>query len=228
MRGDAKETAESGRGGKVGSPMLPGILGRKVGMTHIFDDTGIMIPVSVIQAGPVFVTQIKAPEKDGYSAVQVGFEALPKRKINRPQHGHFRNAGVEPTRFLREFRVDDASSITVGQSFSVELFSPGDRIVVSGTSKGKGFAGGMKRHHFHGQTMTHGFMTHRRPCSVGATGPARVFKGHKGPGHMGDERVSQSGLKIVAVDVEKNLLLVSGSIPGAPGGLVEVRKDRKG
>jgi large subunit ribosomal protein L3 len=207
--------------------MLPGLLGRKVGMTHVFDDAGRMVPVSVIEAGPCFVTQIKNPERDGYSAVQLGFGLMPRRKTTKPMQGHFKAADVDPARHLREFRVSDTSDIALGQKISVELFDVGERIVVSGTSKGRGFAGAMKRHGFHGQTATHGFMTHRRPCSAGATGPARVFKGKKGPGHMGAERVSQRGLRVVAVDADRNLLLVSGSVPGANGGIVEVRKEAR-
>ena len=204
--------------------MLPGILGRKVGMTHIFDDNGRMVTVSVIEAGPCFVTQIKNPERDGYTAVQVGYGEIPKRKANKPELGHLKVAGIEPVRHLREFRTDDIADVALGQKVSVDLFTVGEHVLVSGTSKGRGFAGAMKRHNFHGQTATHGFMCPRKPMSAGATGPQRVFKGHKGPGHMGAERVTQSGLRVIAVDTEKNLLLVSGSVPGANGGLLEVRK----
>jgi len=204
--------------------MLPGLLGRKVGMTHIFDDAGKMVPVCVIQAGPCYVTQIKNTDKDGYNAVQLGFGDIPKRRVKRPQAGHFKKAGTAPTRHLREFRVEDTNGVELGQVVGVDIFEVGDNIVVAGTSKGRGFAGVVKRYHFKGQTMTHGFMTHRRPCSIGATGPARVFKGIRGPGHMGAERVTQPSMRVIAVDAERNLVLVSGSVPGANGGLVEVRK----
>lgn len=206
--------------------MVPGILGRKVGMTHIFDAEGRMVPVSVIEAGPCHVTQIRTPDKEGYSAVQLGFYDMPERRTVRPMRGHFQKAGVKPKRHLREFRVSDSNEFSLGQVITAsEVFSEGDRVRVVGRSKGKGFAGGVKRHHFHGSDEGHGYMTHRRPFSGGATGPARVFKGTKKPGHMGDERVTQFGLKVVSVDKERNLLLVSGAVPGANGGLVVVARE---
>lgn len=199
-----------------------------MGMTHIFDDTGKMVPVTVIQAGPCYVTQVKSAEgSDKYNAVQVGFGDVPKKRVTRPMVGHFNKAGTPASRHLREFRVDSVGDVSVGQMYGVDIFEVGESVIVAGTSKGRGFAGAMKRHHFHGQTMTHGFMTHRRPCSVGATGPARVFKGNRGPGHMGAERVTEKGLRVVAVDSDNNLVLVSGSVPGANGGLVEVVKAGK-
>lgn len=202
--------------------MLPGILGRKVGMTHLFTEEGRMVPVTVIQAGPVYVTHIKTAENDGYDAVQVGFEETKSRKLTYPQAGHLKKAGVGPLKVLKEFR--GKAAVEPGQKITVDIFSVGDKVKVVGTSKGKGFAGAVKRHHFRGQHMTHGYMTHRRPLSSGATGPARVFKGARRPGHMGDERVTQPGAKVVQVDAERNLILISGSVPGAAGGLVQILK----
>lgn len=204
--------------------MLPGILGRKIGMTHLFTEEGKMQPVTVIQAGPVVVTQVKTTDKDGYAAVQVGYGSKPERKVKFPEFGHLKKAGVGPVEVLREFRVEDSSGIEPGQAFTVEIFQPGEAVHIEGVSKGRGFAGAVKRHHFKGQHMSHGYMTHRRPLSSGATGPARVFKGKRGPGHMGAEKVTQLGLRIVKVDSERNLLLVSGSVPGANGGLVRILK----
>lgn len=205
--------------------MLPGILGTKVGMTHVFTEDGKMIPVTVIEAGPVYVTQIKTNDTDGYSAVQVGFGEMSDKRLTWPKYGHLKKAGVGSNlRHIREFRVDKTDGFELGQAIDVSVFAEGEDVDVIGTSKGRGFAGGVKRHHFKGQHMTHGYMTHRRPNSSGATGPQHVFKGTKKPGHMGDERVTQTGLKVVKVDAERNLILVSGSVPGANGGLVTVRK----
>lgn len=206
--------------------MVPAILGRKVGMTHIFNTDGKMVTVSVIEAGPVQVTQIRTPEKEGYSALQLGFEDIPERKANRPDRGHFKKAGVTPKRYLREIRMQDVSEFSLGQEIKVDaVFTEGERVRVTGQSKGKGFAGGVKRYHFHGADATHGYMNHRKTASNGATGPARVFKGSKRPGHMGDETVTQLGLKVVAVDATRNLLLVSGPVPGANGTLVIVARE---
>jgi large subunit ribosomal protein L3 len=206
--------------------MLPGILGRKVGMTHLFNEEGHMVPVTVIEAGPVFVTQVKTQESDGYSAVQVGFQDAKARRVTFPMAGHLKKAGAGPLKLVREFRCD-AAGLEPGQRVTVDIFAPGEKIKVEGISKGRGFAGVMKRHHFHGQHASHGYMTHRRPLSAGATGPARVFKGTRGPGHMGAAQITQGGLKVVQVDAERNLLLVSGSVPGANGGLVKIMKAGK-
>ena len=206
--------------------MLPGILGTKVGMTHVFDDEGRFIPVTVIEAGPVYVTQVKTADKDGYSAVQVGYGDQSDKQLTWPKFGHLKKAGVgKNLRHLREFRVEKVEEFEPGQEITAEIFNAGEKITVTGSSKGKGFAGGVKRHHFRGQHMTHGYMTHRRPLSSGATGPQRVFKGTKKPGQMGDERVTQKGLKVVSVDAERNLILVSGSVPGANGSLVTINKE---
>jgi len=208
--------------------MLPGILGTKIGMTNVFGEDGRMIAVTVIEAGPVYVTQIKTPDKDGYSAVQIGFQEISDKNLSFPKHGHLKKAGVKSNlRHLREFRVEQLDGYELGQEIKTDIFSEGDDIDVVGTSKGRGFAGGVKRYHFKGQHMTHGYMTHRRPLSSGATGPQRVFKGTRKPGHMGDATVTQQGLKVVKVDAERNLILVSGSVPGANGSLVTVQKTKR-
>ncbi len=205
--------------------MLPGILGTKVGMTHVFTEDGKMIPVTVIQAGPVYVTQVKTEETDGYSAVQVGFGEKSDKRLTFPKHGHLKKAGVKSNlRWLREFRVDDSASYELGQQIGADVLEEGADVTVTSTSKGKGFAGGVKRYGFKGQHMSHGYMTHRRPLSNGPTGPARVFKGKRGPGRMGNDTVTQKGLQVVSVDSERNLVLVSGSVPGANGCLVTIKK----
>lgn len=205
--------------------MLPGILGTKVGMTQIYDSEGRVIPVTVIQAGPVFVTQLKTTEKDQYNAIQVGFGDQSDKHLTYPKFGHLKKAGLtKNVRHLREFRVDSTDGFELGQTIDASIFEAGQEVTVTGTSKGKGFAGGVKRYGFAGQHMTHGYMTHRRPLSSGATGPQRVFKGTRKPGRMGTDTVTQKGLKVVAVDVERNLVLVDGSVPGANGALVTIQK----
>jgi large subunit ribosomal protein L3 len=205
--------------------MLSGILGTKVGMTHVFNEEGHMITVTVIQAGPVLVTQLKTLETDGYCAVQVGFGEKSDKHLTFPKFGHLKKAGLtHNVRWIREFRVDDSSGFEAGQSIDASIFEAGEVITVTGISKGRGFAGGVKRYHFKGQQMTHGYMTHRRPCSSGATGPQRVFKGTRKPGRMGTDTVTQKGLKIVSVDAERNLVLVDGSVPGPNGALVTINK----
>ncbi|GIV15086.1 MAG: 50S ribosomal protein L3 [Armatimonadota bacterium] len=205
------------------------ILGRKIGMTQIFDETGQAIPVSVIEAGPCVVTQVKTPEKDGYVAVQVGFGAISPKRVNKPMKGHFKKANVPPMRYLREVPVDDIGALSVGTTIHVaDVFKPGDKVKVTGTSKGRGFQGVVKRHHFHGGPQSHGSMIHRKPQSSGATDAARTFKGVKKPGHMGAERVTQKGLTVVRVDAERNLLLVRGAVPGANGGLLIIARDERG
>ncbi len=197
-------------------------------MTHLFNEDGKMVPVTVIQAGPVYVTQIKTAETDGYSAVQVGFGDAKEKSLTWPKFGHLKKSGVgKNLRTLKEIRVDDTNGFELGQEITADIFEEGEKIVVTGTSKGRGFAGGVKRYHFSGQHMTHGYMTHRRPLSNGATGPQRVFKGSRRPGHMGHETVSQKGLKVVKVDAERNLILVSGSVAGPNGGLVIIKKGGK-
>ncbi len=208
--------------------MLPGILGRKVGMTHIFNDAGKMVPVTVVEAGPVYVTQIKTEDKDGYSAIQIGYGDAKEKHLTFPKFGHLKKAGVgKNLRTLKEFRVEATDGFELGQEIGVDIFADGEAVTVTGDSKGRGFAGGVKRYHFKGQHMTHGYMTHRRPLSSGATGPQRVFKGVKKPGHMGDAQVTQKGLKVVRVDSERNLLLIDGSLPGPNGALVIIKKVAK-
>jgi len=205
--------------------MLPGILGKKIGMTHLFTEEGKMVPVTVIQAGPVFVTQIKTEDKDGYKAVQVGFEEISEKRLSFPKAGHLKKAGLAKNlRTLKEFGVDSIDGLELGQAISVDIFAEGEDVTVTGTSKGRGFQGGVKRYHFAGQHMTHGYMTHRRPLSSGATGPQRVFKGTRKPGRMGGDQVTQKGLKVVRVDAERNLILVDGSVAGPNGSLVIVNK----
>lgn len=205
--------------------MLPGILGTKIGMTHLFDEAGRMVPVTVIQAGPVYVTQVKTPETDKYSAVQVGFGDAPEKQLTWPKFGHLKRAGLlKNLRTLREFRVEDTGGFELGQEIKADIFEAGEVVTVTGISKGKGFQGGVKRYHFAGQHMTHGYMTHRRPLSSGATGPQRVFKGTRRPGRMGGDQVTQKGLKVVKVDAERNLILIDGSVPGPNGALVTINK----
>lgn len=203
-----------------------GILGKKVGMTQIFDDEGKVVPVTVLSVEPNVVTQVKTVDRDGYSAAQVGYEDVRVTKLTRPEQGHLASAGVLPKRYLREVEIQDGASVAVGQAINAgDVFAEGERVAVVGQSKGKGFAGVVKRYHFHGQNKTHGSsLTQRKPQSSGATDAARVFKGVKKPGHMGDERVTQQGLKLVRIDADRNLVLIKGAVPGANGGLVLIEK----
>ncbi|MBE3572458.1 MAG: 50S ribosomal protein L3 [Moorella humiferrea] len=208
--------------------MRKGILGKKLGMTQIFDEAGRAIPVTVIQAGPCVVIQKKTVENDGYAALQVGFEPVKENKVNKPLRGHFSKAGVTPFRYVRELRLEDAENYQVGQEIKVDIFSPGEKVDVTGISKGKGFAGGIKRHGFHRGPMEHGSKYHRRPGSLAAKGPARVFKGRRLPGHLGAERVTVLGLEVVKNDPERNLLLIKGSVPGPRRGLLIIKNSVKG
>jgi large subunit ribosomal protein L3 len=205
--------------------MIPGMIGKKIGMTQLFRDNGETV-VTVIEAGPCFVTQIKTEEKDGYNAVQLGFGEA--KRLNSPQKGHLKGVGL--FKYLREFRVEDVSSFKLGQKVDVDIFKPGDLVDVTGTSKGKGFAGVVKRHHFAGGPKTHGQSDrHRAPGSVGATTfPGRVLKGTRMAGHMGDDRVTVRNLEIVDVDSARNVLLVKGAVPGGRNGLLLIRKAVKG
>jgi len=199
------------------------IIGKKVGMTQIFDADGKVIPVTVIEAGPCIVTQVKTVEKEGYAAVQLGFEDVKEKKLNKPELGHLKKAGAAVKKHLREFRFEDCSMFQPGDEIKADMFAVGDYVDVTGTSKGKGFAGTIKRWHFHQGPMSHGSKNHRRPASSGAKGPARTFKGKHSPGQMGGNRVTVQNLEIVRVDVERNLLLVKGAVPGPKKGLVYVK-----
>ncbi len=212
------------------SSVLKGILGEKLGMTQVFDEANRIVPVTVVKAGPCVVTQIRTPELDGYSAVQLGFGAIDPRKVNQPDAGHFAKAKVTPRRHLVELRTADASEYEVGQEITAEVFAAGIRVDVTGTSKGKGFAGVMKRHGFHGLGASHGVQRkHRSPGSIGGCAtPGRVFKGLRMAGRMGGERVTIQSLKVVKVDTERGLILIEGAIPGPRGGLVLVRGATKG
>jgi len=205
------------------------ILGKKIGMTQIFDENGLVIPVTVIQAGPCAVVQKKTYENDGYKAIKLGFEDIPERKLNRPEKGLFAKIKVSPKRYLKEFRTENIDKYEVGQDIKVtDMFSAGDRVDVSGISKGKGFQGTIRRFGQSGGPESHGSMYHRRVGSMGAgTDPGRVFKGKKMPGHMGAEKVTVQNLDVVKVDGERNLLLVKGAVPRPKGGLVVVRETVK-
>ena len=206
--------------------MTMGMLGRKLGMTQLFDEEGRAVSVTIVEAGPCPVVAHKSPEKDGYSAVQLGFEEKRPHKVTKPEKGTFDKAGVAPVHHLREFRVEDLETYPVGSAVTVELFEAGETVNVTGTSKGKGFAGVVKRHNFNRGPQSHGAsLFHRRPGSSGASSyPGHVFKGKKMPGQMGNEKVTVKNLKIFAVDPEHNLLIVKGSIPGATKSLVFIRK----
>lgn len=205
--------------------MNKAILGKKIGMTQIFDEEGLVIPVTVIEAGPCTVVQKKTIETDGYNAVKVGFEDIPERKLNKPERGLFSKINVSPKRYLKEFRFEDCDKFEVGQEIKVnDMFAAGDVVDVSGISKGKGFQGAIKRHGFSIGRKTHGSKYHRGAGSMGsATTPGRIFKGKKLPGHMGAERVTIQNLNVVRVDAERNLLLVKGSVPGPKGGLLIIK-----
>ena len=204
---------------------IKGILGTKLGMTQVFDDKNRVVPVTVIKAGPNVVTQIRTVERDGYSAVQVAFGAIDPRKVNKPVSGQFTKAGVTPRRHVAEIRVADASTFEVGQEINADVFEEGAYVDVTGTSKGKGFAGTMKRHGFKGQGASHGAQAvHRRPGSIGGCAtPGRVFKGTRMSGRMGTDRVTTQNLVVHKVDAENGVLLIKGAIPGRNGGLVVVR-----
>ena len=208
--------------------MFKGLIGKKIGMTQIFNEEGLAIPVTLIEAGPCYVTQVRRPEKDGYSAVQLGFQKVNPKRLTGGQLGHLKRAGVPPLRYLREFRVKDPD-VSEGDVVTVERFSVGERVDVVGTSKGRGFQGGVKRFGFGGGPKTHGQSDRwRAPGSRGAgSTPGRTMKGARGPGHMGNERVTVMGLEVVLVDPERNLLAVKGGVPGPKGGLVLIREARK-
>ena len=209
--------------------MQKAILAKKLGMTQIFDETGKVIPVTVIEAGPNAVIQKKTVENDGYEAVQVGFVDLKEKKTNKPVKGHFAKAGVAPKKYVKELRLDDVSGLNVGDEIKADIFAAGDKVDVAGISKGKGYAGTIKRWGQHRGPMTHGSGYHRGPGSMGmCSDPGRVFKGKRLPGHMGVERVTIQNLAVVRVDAEKNIILIKGGVPGPKGGLLIVKNTVKG
>ena len=209
---------------------VKGLLGTKLGMTQLWDENNRVVPVTVIAAGTNVVTQVRTPEKDGYNAIQVAFGEIDGRKVTKPAAGHFDKAGVTPRRHLVELRTADAAEYTLGQEITAELFEAGQRVDVSATSKGKGFAGVMKRHGFHGVGASHGaHKNHRKPGSIGACAtPGRVFKGTRMAGRMGSDTVTTQNVTVHAVDAEKGLLLLKGAVPGPKGGVVLVRTAAKG
>jgi large subunit ribosomal protein L3 len=209
---------------------VQGLIGKKVGMTQVYAEDGRAIPVTVIEAGPCVVVQRKSAPKDGYSAVQLGLvEARKVKSVPKPMKGHFEKAGLPPCRVLREFKVEAGSEVKVGDKISVELFAPGDEITIVGVSKGKGFQGVVKRHHFRGGAATHGSMFHRAPGSIGASAfPSRVLKGMRAGGHMGADRVTVRNVKVVRVDAASNTLVVKGAVPGAGGGYLVINKKASG
>ncbi len=208
--------------------MFKGLIGKKIGMTQIFNENGAAIPVTLIEAGPCYVTQVRRPEKDGYSAVQLGFQEVSPKRLTGGQLGHLKRVNVPPLRYLREFRAKDPD-VKEGDVVTVERFAVGERVDVVGTSKGRGFQGGVKRYGFAGGPKTHGQSDRwRAPGSRGAgSTPGRTVKGSRGPGHMGNARVTVMGLEVVLVDPERNLLAVKGGVPGPKGGLVLIREARK-
>jgi large subunit ribosomal protein L3 len=209
---------------------VTGVLGEKLGMTQVFDENNRIVPVTVVQAGPCVVTQVRSADTDGYSAVQIAFGALDPRKVNRPEAGHFAKAGVTPRRYLVELRTDDASGYTLGQEVTAEVFAAGQNVDVVARSKGKGTAGVMKRHGFHGVGASHGaHRNHRKPGSIGGCAtPGRVFKGMRMAGRMGAVKTTTQNLTVHAVDADRGLLLLKGAVPGPKGGLVLVRSAAKG
>jgi large subunit ribosomal protein L3 len=208
--------------------MLKGLIGKKIGMTQIFDEGGVAIPVTLIEAGPCYVTQVRTVEREGYSAVQLGFDEVKPKRLTGGELGHLKPHNLPPLRFLREFKAK-TPEVKEGDIIKVDVFVVGERVDVTGTSKGKGFQGAVKRYHFRGGPRTHGASDRERaPGSRSSTTtPGRVYKGSRGPGHMGDDRVTSSNLKVVLVDKERNLLGVRGAVPGAHGGLVLVKEGRK-
>ncbi len=208
--------------------MKKALLGKKVGMTQIFDEKGKVIPVTVIEAGPCVVAQVKNTETDGYNAVQLGFGDVKESKVNKPVKGHFTKSKLPLKKHLREFRLDSVEEVKVGDELKANVFEKGDKVDIQGTSKGKGFQGVIKRHGQSRGPMGHGSMYHRRPGSMGSTStPGRVFKGKKLPGHMGRNTITIQNLEVVSVDLDKNVILVKGSVPGANGSLLKIKSSIK-
>ena len=207
---------------------MKALIGKKVGMTQIFDEKGNIIPVTAIEVGPCTVTQIKTMDQDGYQSIQLGFEDVKESKLTKPELGKFKKAKLSPKKYLREFPIESVEGINVGDEFKADVFEVGDKVDIQGTSKGKGFQGVIKRHGQSRGPMGHGSMYHRRPGSMGPTStPGRVFKGKNLPGHMGVETVTIQNLEIVKVDLDKNLILVKGSVPGAKKSILKIRKSVK-
>lgn len=208
--------------------MKKAILTTKVGMTQVFGENGVLIPVTVLQAGPIYVTQVKTVENDGYSAVQVAYGDIRETLVNKPRKGHFAKAGVENKRFLKEFKLENAEDYQVGQEIKVDIFAQGDKVDATAKSKGKGFQGAIKRHGLHRGPMKHGSKYHRHAGSnSAATSPGKVFKGKKMPGQMGNVKVTVQNLEVVKVDAEKNLILVKGAVPGPKKSLVILKESVK-
>ena len=207
--------------------MPKAILGKKLGMTQVFTDEGKVIPVTVVEAGPCKIAQIKTMENDGYTAIQLGFGDIKPVNVTKPQKGHTDKAGIEPVKYLKEIRTKSVDDYNVGDVVTVELFAPGETVDVSGVSKGKGFAGTIKRWNQHRGPMSHGSKNHRRPASAGAKGPARVFKGKHSPGHMGCDNCTVQNKEVIKVDAERNLLLIKGALPGPKQSLLVVKESRK-
>ncbi|KGF73070.1 50S ribosomal protein L3 [Neosynechococcus sphagnicola sy1] len=203
--------------------MSLGILGTKLGMTQVFDATGKAIPVTVVQAGPCTVTQIKTRSKEGYAAVQVGFSEVSQKALNQPELGHLAKSGAPPMRHLREYRLDDPETFALGQQIKADIFTPGQSVDVIGTSIGRGFAGYQKRHNFGRGPMSHGSKNHRQPGSIGAgTTPGRVYPGKRMAGRLGGDRVTLRKLTVIRIDADRNLLLIKGAVPGKPGALLNI------
>ena len=208
--------------------MSPGILGKKIGMTQMFEESGRVVPVSVIEAGPCPIVQVKTHEREGYAAIQIGFDEVKESRVTKAENGHFKKANVSPRRILREVRVGDASAFKVGDTLDVKVFEGAKIVHVTGTSKGRGFAGTIRRHHFQRGRKTHGNKNYREPGSVGASAfPSRTFPGKRMPGRMGGVQRTTRNLTLVQIDAENNLLFIKGSIPGANNGIVFVRTDAR-
>ena len=216
------ELADQPIGGEI--KMKKALIGKKLGMTQIFDENGTVIPVTVLEAGPCVVAQVKTLENDGYEAVQLGFGEVKENKLNKPEKGHFAKAGLEAKKHLREFRLESVEGVKVGDEVKADVFEAGEKVDVQGISKGKGFQGVIKRHGQHRGPMGHGSMYHRRPGSMGSTStPGRVFKGKKLPGHMGRVTITIQNLDVVRVDMDKNVILLKGSVPGAKGSILKIK-----
>lgn len=208
--------------------MQKAILGKKLGMTQIFTEDGLLVPVTVVEAGPCVVTQVKTQEKDGYQALQVGFNDIREKLVNKPLKGHFDKGNISYKRYLRELKVDNIQDYNVGSELKADMFAAGDKVDVSGISKGKGFAGTIKRWNQHRGPMSHGSRYHRRPGSMGpSASPGRVFKTKRLPGRMGSDRITVANLEVVKVDAERNLLLIKGALPGSKGTLLTIKETVK-